>query len=373
MAFKPKVSKSIHVDAKDITTLDSKHDEFLKKFENDEKKVIPQLESKKELLLLKIEKKTLGFQEQTDLIEEVKMLSKRIKSLKTAKKKYYLKNANYIFDYFEEKKNISADENKPRILDAFFGKDKRNNQQKVKQHTNIVTKYLVNTDDSFLEVNDYIYNKELCTFCKEGQLIPIDYEGIMVCNKCYKQTPYLIDNEKPSYKEPPKEVCFYAYKRINHFREILAQIQAKETTQIPDNLIASVKNQIRKERLTLKDLSNERTKEMLKKLGYNKYYEHIPYIKDRLGIKPPVMSQELEEKLCSLFLEIQRPYSRFCPDNRVNFLNYYYTIYKLCEMLGQRQFLSYFPMLKDREKQIEQDEVWKKICDALDWPFIPTI
>ena len=33
-------------------------------------------------------------------------------------------------------------------------------------------------------------------------------------------------------KEPPKEVCFYAYKRINHFREILAQFQAKETTQI---------------------------------------------------------------------------------------------------------------------------------------------
>ena len=40
---------------------------------------------------------------------------------------------------------------------------------------------------------------------------------------------YLIENEKPSYKEPPKEVCFYAYKRINHLREILAQFQAKES------------------------------------------------------------------------------------------------------------------------------------------------
>ena len=33
--------------------------------------------------------------------------------------------------------------------------------------------------------------------------------------------------KKPSYKEPPKEVCFYAYKRINHFREILAQFSSK--------------------------------------------------------------------------------------------------------------------------------------------------
>ena len=28
----------------------------------------------------------------------------------------------------------------------------------------------------------------------------------------------------------------------------------------------------------------------IKKLGYNKYYEHIPFIKDKLGIKPPIMS-----------------------------------------------------------------------------------
>ena len=32
---------------------------------------------------------------------------------------------------------------------------------------------------------------------------------------------YLIENDKPSYKEPPKEVCFYAYKKINHFKDFL--------------------------------------------------------------------------------------------------------------------------------------------------------
>jgi hypothetical protein len=30
-------------------------------------------------------------------------------------------------------------------------------------------------------------------------------------------------------------------------------------------------------------------------------------------------------------------------------------------------------MLKDREKRIEQDEIWKKICKELRWEFIPTI
>ena len=46
---------------------------------------------------------------------------------------------------------------------------------------------------------------------------------------------------------------------------------------------------------------------------------------------------------------------------------------KLCELLDQRIFLPYFPMLKDREKRIEQDVIWKNICKELDWEFIPTI
>ena len=204
-------------------------------------------------------------------------------------------------------------------------------------------------------------------------MIYVDSEGLTICNNCSKCKKYFMENEKPSYKEPPKEVCFYAYKRINHLREILAQFQAKETTQIPDIVFENIKNKIKKERIDIKDLTNLKTKEILKNLGYNKYYEHIPFIKDKLGIKPPVMTSELEETLCNLFIEIQRPYSKFCPKNRVNFLNYYYTIYKLCELLKQYEFLEYFPMLKDREKRIEQDQIWKNICEELNWPFIPTI
>ena len=195
----------------------------------------------------------------------------------------------------------------------------------------------------------------------------------MVCKLCSKFVSYLIEHEKPSYKEPPKEVCFYAYKRINHFREILAQFQAKETTQIPKQVIIEIKQQIKKERINLSQMTNKKAKNILKKLGYNKYYEHIPFIKDKLGIRPPIMSPELEDKLCNLFLEIQKPYAKHCPDGRVNFLNYYYVLYKMCELLDERQFLSFFPMLKDPIKRIEQDDIWKKICKELKWEFIPTI
>ena len=122
----------------------------------------------------------------------------------------------------------------------------------------------------------------------------------------------------------------------------------------------------------MEDITNSKAKDILKKLGYNKYYEHIPFIKDKLGIKPPIMSPDLENKLCNLFMEIQTPYSKHCPENRVNFLNYYYVLYKMCELLDERKYLPYFPMLKDPIKRIEQDNVWKKICNELSWEFTPT-
>ena len=243
----------------------------------------------------------------------------------------------------------------------------------LKENNNIAQKYLSNIDDAFIDVNSFIFQTDICTICRKGELVPLEDEGILVCNNCSRTVPYLIENEKPSYKEPPKEVCFYAYKRINHFKEILAQFQGKETTQIPIEVIENIKLQIKKERINLTHISNIKTKEILKKLGYNKYYEHIPFIKDKLGIRPPIMSPELEETLCNLFIELQSPYSKNCPDDRVNFLNYYYTAYKLCELLGEKDYLQHFPMLKDREKRIEQDEIWKHICHDLDWEFIPTI
>ena len=183
----------------------------------------------------------------------------------------------------------------------------------------------------------------------------------------------MVENDKPSYKEPPKEVCFYAYKKINHFKEIIAQFQGKETTQIQADVIEKIKQQIKKERITLEHLTHQKTKEILKKLELSKYYEHIAFIKNKLGIPPPVLSPELEESLYNYFIEIQAPYAQSCPDYRINFLNYFYVLYKLLELLGEDKYLPDIPLLKDREKLIEQDEIWKKICNILNWEFLATV
>lgn len=375
-SFKPKNKKTIEINKSSIVTLDNKHEEQSGIFKKNKECLLPNFLNEKKLLIDNInyckKNRTKKHDELLELKDRLKEINIKIKSLKKEEKDYYLNNSKYIFTYFESKKNIADGESSStKTLNNFFKIDKSKN--KCSKDNEIIQKYLINVDENYIDVNNYIFKTDICSKCNKGELIPFDNEGLLICNHCSINFKYLIDNDKPSYKEPPKEVCFYAYKRINHFREILAQFQAKETTMIPDEVLENIKLQIQKERLEIKHISNKKAKEILKKLGYNKYYEHIPFIKDKLGIRPPVMSSDLEETLCNLFMEIQGPYAKHCPQDRVNFLNYYYTIYKLCELLGQEQFLPYFPMLKDREKRIEQDEIWKLICHDLNWEYIPTI
>ena len=374
-SFKPKTNKKIVINQKNITTLDSKHEEILHGLNEDEGS-LPDLKQEIFELEQELDDDDTPLDRKLDIGDEIKLLKIHVKKIKKEKKKYLLNNSRYVFDYFENKKKISEGGNITRVLDSFFKiktEDSQKSEEAQSSNNSIVNQYLSNIDTAFFDINNFITNSDICKECRKGELIPAEHEGVIICNNCSISSKYIIENDKPSYKEPPKEVCFYAYKRINHFREILAQFQAKESTQIPPEVLENIKLQIKKERVEIIHLTNKKAKEILKKLGYNKYYEHIPFIKDKLGIKPPIMSQELEETLCNLFMDIQAPYAKYCPDDRVNFLNYYYTVYKLCELLDQRQFLPFFPMLKDREKRIEQDEIWKNICRELEWEFIPTI
>lgn len=391
---------------KDNLSVDNEHSKIIS-YLNREQKIIPKYEQRIENIQRTLkslnDNKVKNIENIMELQDELSSIKQKIKELRRKKREYLLDNSKYVFEYFERKKEISnTEEDKERnnhqdnhgndeldnhrqhisskIINNFFNIKESspiNREETIindmNDTTTIINKYFNNITNTVMDMDKYYVDEDLCEFCSIGEFIFMENEGLLVCNNCCKTKKLYIENDKPSYKEPPKEVCFYAYKRINHLREILAQFQAKETTQIPDEVIEQIKLQLKKERITLADLTNKKTKEILKNLKYNKFYEHIPFIKEKLGIKPPVMSQELEDKLSNLFMEIQTPYSKFCPKDRVNFLNYYYTIYKLCELLGETQFLEYFPMLKDREKRIEQDSIWKKICRELDWEFIPTI
>lgn len=196
-------------------------------------------------------------------------------------------------------------------------------------------------------------------------------DGCSFCNVCYTVEYIIVDHDRPSYKDPPKEVTFFAYKRINHFNEWLNQVQGKETTEVPDEIYDMILLEIKKRKMTnMADLTHKRLKDILKKLRANRYYEHIAFLINRLnGLPIPHLSNELEEKLRSMFCEIQVPFLRHKPPGRANFLSYAYCLNKLCYLLGEDQYLEGFPLLRNRDKLFVQESIWKNICADLGWTF----
>jgi hypothetical protein len=214
----------------------------------------------------------------------------------------------------------------------------------------------------------------MCERCDREMTFSIN-EALFFCGGCGYQEFVLIDSDKPSYKDPPREVTYYAYKRINHFNEWLAQFQAKESTEIPEEVFDAIMDELKKERISnTESVKPAKIREILKKLKHTNFYEHVPYILNRInGKTAPVMSREIEEKLRYMFKEIQSSFVKHCPKNRSNFLSYSYVLYKFCELLELDDYLQCFPLLKNRDKLYNQDKIWEKICEDLHWQYLRSI
>lgn len=210
-----------------------------------------------------------------------------------------------------------------------------------------------------------------CSHCSGTERTVVLQDGCSYCNACYTVEYIIVDHDRPSYKDPPKEVTFFAYKRINHFNEWLNQVQGKETTEVPDEIYDMILLEIKKRKMTnMADLTHKRLKDILKKLRANRYYEHIAFLINRLnGLPIPHLSNELEERLRSMFCEIQVPFLRHKPAGRANFLSYAYCLHKLCYLLGEDQYLEGFPLLRNRDKLFVQESIWRNICGDLGWTF----
>ncbi len=196
-----------------------------------------------------------------------------------------------------------------------------------------------------------------------------------ICLECGMSETVM--NTELGFKEEQEieKTVTYSYKRENHFNEWISQFQAKESTSVPDLVISQLRAEFKKQKIKdLSEITHEKVKALLKKLNWAKYYEHVAYISTILnGIQPPTMPQELEDKLRLMFHKIQAPFEKHKPAQRKNFLSYSYTLYKLCELLGEDDYLPCFPLLKSKEKLYAQDEIWAKICKELSWQYIKTV
>ena len=397
--FKIRPSKRSNPEAR--TTLDTVHQHYLSKVKDTSEQVSTLKETYSNLM-------SSYKSEQNDIERyriEQDLKSTKVKLDATDEKgavfDYYLQTGDLLFQYYDIQDRINrgadnvihvADRARPgSVFEALENASRQDiSGTKVQTPSNSYAKEqggdTLRRDallDQYLQRMDPHYNRPsmhslndtsfICDACGEDMKISIN-DATVSCPHCGFHKLILMDSDKPSYKDPPREISYYAYKRINHFNEWLAQFQAKESTEIPEEVFENIQGQIKKERIQPSSLNRSKIREILKKLKYNSYYEHVPHILSRLnGHTAPVMDRETEEKLRYLFKEIQPSFQKHCPAERSNFLSYSYVLYKLCELLDLDDFLHCFPLLKNRDKLYAQDKIWEKICKDLKWEFIRSI
>ena len=68
----------------------------------------------------------------------------------------------------------------------------------------IITLHKLNSKVRFLKKSgktkaDYVIETDICKRCNKGELIPVDNEGVVICNNCSVSLKYIVEHDKPSY------------------------------------------------------------------------------------------------------------------------------------------------------------------------------
>ena len=220
---------------------------------------------------------------------------------------------------------------------------------------------------------------QVCTDCgAEGCCVLMEADSTIQCTRCGTCTYSPMLQSTPSFQMATRTArpTFTLYKRANHFNEWISQFQAKESISVPDDVYSAIVAELAKRGPHWRSckITTSSLRVLLRKLKFNKYYEHIPRIIHRLqGTPPPTISREVEEKLRTMFRMIQEPFMKHSPPSRRNFLQYSYVLHKFMGILGLRELQKAFPLLKSRSKSYAQDLIWRKICKDVGFPYEPSI
>lgn len=359
-----KISKKIaHTDSR--MSIISKHDQTIESIETEKKNLN---KYKSELNLLYKAKSVNKFNR--DIDTKLKELEDKIDDIESERQlsEYLFKSMDFIKEIDSEE--YTSECNNDGEIFKYISLDSQNNKEEV--YKMYMAKCFPEESGICVERGKAVY---VCKEC-QGNTVQDTSSGLLICYTCGLTEKFNI-SELPEWNhaENHEYIKPYSYKRTNHFKEWITQIQGREGTNVPEEVIQLLIIEIKKERLTDKTLiTYHKIKEFLKKLKLNKYYEHIPNIIHKITCnKQLVISQELEIKLTGMFNEIQEPFEKYCPKTRKNFLSYSYTLYKFFQLLDKNEYLIYFPLLKSREKLFEQENIWRGICKELDWKFIKCI
>jgi predicted RNA-binding Zn-ribbon protein involved in translation (DUF1610 family) len=284
---------------------------------------------------------------------------------------YYDNAGDLISDYYEmrDKKEPVVKETK-NIMEFLCNKKEKqnvnalNNEVIVVNRAGLFEKYCQRVEGIRVNHDDGSNRIKYCLECNIEKILDLT-ESAYICPCCGDSEIIILDEDRQIKDYSP-------YRRLNHFREWLNQFQAKQSPDIPEQVFINIVKELNKNRITdLSVLNKKNMKIILKKLGFNIYYEHVAYIINKLNnLPPPKITRDMEKVFISMFINIQDPWELYKQNGRKNFLSYSYVLHKFCELLELDHLLDCFPLHKDLDKIMENDQIWEKICKYLNWEYL---
>ena len=206
--------------------------------------------------------------------------------------------------------------------------------------------------------------------CKLRKIV--DYEkSTLVCTKCglCEYYPVYIASYNHTM-QPSRRKCIY--KISDNFKIILNQFFYGGKKLVPDDVMETIKDEIRNETNILYNYTIPITipvlECILKTNELSMYKDSIYFIYFKLsgGSFPHITAKEYNTIL-SVFNVISSIYDKYKPNDRKSFLNYPFVLKKLLIILGKVEYAKYIPQLKTHSKQKELERVWELITKDREW------
>lgn len=218
------------------------------------------------------------------------------------------------------------------------------------------------------ELVDYIFETEMNHSENEGTQNKIKDNTNNIIEKQNNNQVYVMARNGFEQISLTKK---FNYKRISYFVDQLSKLQAQESKLIGKDILLKIDKELKKRGESFSDLNNVKLRQILKKINEPSYYVHIPRILCITQQEYINIPNSVQEELKNMFLKIQEPFERYRGEYRTNFLNYKYIFYKFFELLNYTEYLEMFPLIQPQNLK-KNDDIWRKICEDVGFPFIPT-
>lgn len=230
----------------------------------------------------------------------------------------------------------------------------------------------------------------LCEHCGSHRSVLHETEGDLCCLDCGTCTRYMDNTIKAlDYEEQVDKAAqqYYApkkseYKRMQHFCDLLNQLQDRREVNIPQDVLLAVEEKMKERCTPKKKPTIKLIRSILKEVGWGyKQYENAQAILNKLTKYDKQCTMEIphhvERQMKLMFMRIENTWKRMDSPNakasRKSFLSYSYVIKQLLKILDKADLADKIPTIKSKTRIKSHDEAWKCICESCEFPFNPLL